>query len=250
VLPLAQEARKEIESLNRELQSVWQRDPIGRSSEINARRLAKEQDSARIYDRFAVPRDALATIRREALSRLTELERNRVFGIASSDIFSQFKASTDVGLQKIAPDVLSEFSSAYLRLGEESLPSRSQAALACRRVLKALADAVYAPRAEKVRGRDGSDRAVTDAQYRNRLVQAVEEASGLDAAGKLLISSIDQLIDLLKKLDDLSNKGLHDQITQRDAEFAVITTYLTCGRIIEVTNWTATAQASPYTRKP
>jgi hypothetical protein len=94
----------------------------------------------------------------------------------------------------------------------------AQVALSCRRFLTGLADALYPPRDEKVKGRN-----VNAAAYKNRLWAYVEERlDAFDAEKKLVLVALNDLGSRLDKIDDLANKGLHAEINFLDLDRLLI----------------------------
>jgi hypothetical protein len=81
----------------------------------------------------------------------------------------------------------------------------AQVALACRRVLERLADALYPPRTETVGGRQ-----VGKPQYRNRLWAYVDQQLTDSTTNKsLLHASLADIGNRIDSLENLANKGLH-----------------------------------------
>lgn len=81
----------------------------------------------------------------------------------------------------------------------------AQIALACRRVLERLADALYPPRTDTVGGRQ-----VGKAQYRNRLWAYVDQQLTDSTTNKsLLHASLADIGNRIDSLENLANKGLH-----------------------------------------
>ncbi|MDT6984484.1 hypothetical protein ACFSUJ_14570 [Streptomyces lusitanus] len=95
--------------------------------------------------------------------------------------------------------------------GHETAEELAHVSLSCRRFTEKLADCLYPPRDEKVNGRK-----VGQAEYRNRLWAYVAENVTSDTSRELLIANVEDLGKRIDKLDSLSNKGLHSDVSSSD----------------------------------
>lgn len=93
----------------------------------------------------------------------------------------------------------------------ETVEGLAHVSLSCRRFTEKLADCLYPPREEKVNGRK-----VGQAEYRNRLWAYVAENVISDTTRELLIANVEDLGKRIDKLDSLSNKGLHSDVSSSD----------------------------------
>lgn len=111
-------------------------------------------------------------------------------------------------LSDIAPQIPDMLYSAFQRFEHlETSEELAQASISCRRILEDLADAVYPPRKELVKGRK-----VTDKEYRNRLWAYISDC--LSSRDKeLLLSELDDVGRRVDKIDALANKGIHDKVS-------------------------------------
>lgn len=95
--------------------------------------------------------------------------------------------------------------------GHETAEELAHVSLSCRRFTEKLADCLYPPREEKVNGRK-----VGRAEYRNRLWAYVAENVTSDNMRQLLIANVEDLGKRIDRLDNLSNKGLHSDVSPSD----------------------------------
>ncbi|WP_030920987.1 hypothetical protein [Streptomyces sp. NRRL B-24720] len=93
----------------------------------------------------------------------------------------------------------------------ETAEGLAHVSLSCRRFTEKLADCLYPPSEEKVNGRK-----VGQAEYRNRLWAYVAENIISDTTRELLIANVEDLGKRIDKLDSLSNKGLHSDVSSSD----------------------------------
>ncbi len=101
-------------------------------------------------------------------------------------------------------------------------------------MLVAVADAVFPARDEPRVDGAGRKHPVNDGNYRNRLVAAVEDASPPGAQRRALAANISDFASRLDRLDELTSKGVHDQVTDSEVRHGVIHTYLIAGEVLEV----------------
>lgn len=95
--------------------------------------------------------------------------------------------------------------------GHETAEELAHVSLSCRRFTEKLADCLYPPCEEKVNGKK-----VGRAEYRNRLWAYIAENVTSDTTRELLIANIEDLGKRIDKLDSLSNKGLHSDVSSSD----------------------------------
>lgn len=173
-------------------------------------------------------------IRQRVHDYLTRVEQRLVFSQINTDIFGRYRQYVDSKLSVLAPDVLNKFSHAYERTATGDAEAYSQAAMMCRRVLKAVADIVYPGRSEKVTGKDGKLHSVTDQEYLNRLIQYLSESLESSTVRKAISSALEDLAKRLKTVNDLASKGDHSDISAAEVDLCVIQTYLLVGDILRV----------------
>ncbi|MEU6158791.1 hypothetical protein [Streptomyces sp. NPDC047130] len=93
----------------------------------------------------------------------------------------------------------------------ETAEELAHVSVSCRRFTEKLADCLYPPRKEKV-----NDRKVGQAEYRNRLWAYIAENVDSDTARQLLLANFEDLGKRIDRLDSLSNKGVHSDISSSD----------------------------------
>lgn len=162
----------------------------------------------------------------------TEAELNQ--GQWESPLFLRAQRYIDESLQTLAPEALLSFQGARDRLYDGGPEELSQALTSCRRMIKAIADALYPPTNEVITGDDGRDRTMSDDAYRNRLVQYVKDKVGKHKEGDVLQKLLDELGSRLNSLDSLASKGVHTDVSVREAETCVLWTYMLAGDLVRI----------------
>lgn len=214
----------------------------GSISEIEQRMDQLSQEAAGMGDiehRFALRSRVsldfavMERIRHLVFSLLSRWEREISFADASSRIFDRHRARVDRRLGAIAPELLDQFNAAYRRAVEGDAESRAQALTSCRRIIKALADHLYPPSPEPVVGSDGRQRDLGDNRYVSRLWQYASERLGeTSSEAKAFSATLKDLGARLDRIHDLTNKGVHADVSPAEMEFGVIQTFLIAGEFI------------------
>jgi hypothetical protein len=185
-------------------------------------------------NRRLVVRQVMGRVRNDTFSYLMQCETTLRLAAAGSRIFDRHRARVDQHLRAVAPDVLDKLNAAIERSTAEDEPeARAHALTSCRRVLVAVADHVFPPQSEAHIGKDGKPHEVGASEYRNRLAAAVE-ASGASTYGSALVTAIHEFAGRLDRLDELTQKGVHGEVTAAEVDFGVINTYMVAGEVLEL----------------
>jgi hypothetical protein len=174
----------------------------------------------------------LASLRNETFQYLMRCETTLRLSVTGERIFDRHRERVDRLLEAVAPEVLDMLNAAIRRSAEVDEPEpRAQALASCRRVLTAVADVVYPAQDEPYIDGSGKARDVGVGQYRNRIVAAVE-SSGATTHNRALAASLEDLANRLERIDQLTQKGVHEQPTVEDVDFGVVQTYLIAGEVL------------------
>ncbi|WP_157000490.1 hypothetical protein [Leucobacter komagatae] len=160
-------------------------------------------------------------------------------GQHDSSLFVRAQDYVNSALAKIAPDALEKFVAAQDRLYSGKPEDLAHALTSCRRMIKALADAVYPATGETLTDDAGIGRVMSDDLYRNRLIQYVKETIGKHGQGKVMQDALAALGNRLKSLDSLASKGVHDKVTAAEAETCIVWTYLLAADIVRLADGTS-----------
>jgi hypothetical protein len=105
-------------------------------------------------------------------------------------------------LKKKDSELPLQIESAAARLKESTTESYSQAAVTCRRMLKAYADAVYPPTASKLGSRD-----LDEAHYVNRIWQFIDDRAKHKQSRQLVQNTLESLGQRVDAIYEISFKG-------------------------------------------
>jgi len=164
------------------------------------------------------------------LRRLNIIISELTYGKIPRDIFKEFKDSVDKKLAKSNPEAITALNVAYESLGDSENPEKiAQVALACRRLIKHVADGLFPAKNERQKLSDGEEIEVTDDRVLNRLI------AHIDSIKPKNLSYLAQEIELLRELlhgEGSANQGIHDDISNSKARKLVLQTYVILGDII------------------
>jgi hypothetical protein len=95
-----------------------------------------------------------------------------------------------------------------------------------RRAMKAAADHFYPPVTDPVRCSDGRERTLGDDQYLNRLEEFIATALPASTSRDLLRSEFAFLAAFARRLNDISSKGVHTDVTGVEAKQGLVGLYM------------------------
>lgn len=176
----------------------------------------------------------LEKIRSSVHDFLLRTEAELEHGRSQPTIFDRVQTHINKGLSEYAPDALAEFVESTERLSSGETIHLSHALTSCRRMIKALADALYPATDEDIVGTDGVTRNMNDEKYKNRLNQYVKDKLGKHTSTTVVQKTIDSLSSKLTALDALSGKGVHAKVTRGEAETCVVQTYLIAAELLSI----------------
>ncbi len=182
----------------------------------------------------------LGRVRTRLARFLTETEAALEFGQAATGAFERVREVVDGMLAEIAPDALAKFKAAHDRATTGDPEAGSQALLSCRRILLSLADSLYPPTGQVIKGSDGNERIMSADKYRNRLWQFIAENVPHESARRLAQASMEEIGGRLDTVHDLASKGVHADVTSAEVDQCVVQTYLLAGDLLRLTGVTRT----------
>lgn len=183
-------------------------------------------------NRRVVANDIVASVRNDTFQYLMRCESTLRLSATGERIFDRHRERVDRLLEAVAPDVLDMLNAAIGRAAvDDDAEARVHALTSCRRVLTAVADVVFPARSELYVDVRGVEHEVGRGQYRNRILAALDTSSST-THGRALAASLDDFAVRLERLDELTQKGVHENPTAVDVDFGVIQTYLLAGEVL------------------
>ncbi|MEH3034405.1 MAG: hypothetical protein PGN07_10310 [Aeromicrobium erythreum] len=160
---------------------------------------------------------------------VNEKEVELRFGAAAEGAFGQVRAQVDAEVAELVPDAAVKLASAFENASSSNSEDWANAASTCRRLIKAVADALRPP------GPDVNGRKMGDDQYINRLVDWIVNSTDVGGTVKSVVTS--DLEHLGRRLDafaDAGHKGAHAEVSRYEASRFIAGTYLLIGDILQV----------------
>lgn len=151
------------------------------------------------------------------------------FGTAAEGAFDVIRGSVDAKIAELAPTAALKFASAFENAASDNSEDWANAASACRRLLKAVADQLQ-PAGPPFNGRP-----MTDDKYINRLIRWIEAQPSAGSTIKEVI--VADLADFGRRIDAFDNaghKGAHSETTRQEAARFITGTYLLIGDILNL----------------
>jgi hypothetical protein len=195
--------------------------------------------SAALYASNLAMRAQMVTVleraRHHAFTLLCQWERELTFAATQDDALSAVRTRVET---RLPADVLDMFNAAFRRMRDavsrdsatEATEELTQALTSCRRIMKATVDHVQP--ADAARPKSDNGHALTDEQYKNRLVEFLKanvESSSFRAA---LVKDGESLFERFSSIDSLASKAVHAQVALEEAEFCALHTYLLAGEVL------------------
>lgn len=173
-------------------------------------------------------------------TQLCAWERRLGASTAREGALAAHQDRVDEVLERDAPEVLAQFNAVFRRLEEAAQASLdratseelAQAVTTCRRILKAVVDAVQPVNPEKLTSATGH--ALNDATYKNRLFEFLKHATPSGTHGSALTSASQSLWERFEATDSLSSKGVHANVARDEAELCALNTYLVAGEVLRL----------------
>lgn len=226
----------------REILESYKRPPENLTP-IDTYFVAKDYDSAsaKLLPGLQALESVIERVKQMVHDFLVDTERQIESGQRRPHVFDRGREYIEQGLRTRAPEALERFQAAEESLYGGEPEDLAHALTSCRRMVKALADALYPATDEVITGEDGRERAMTDDAYRNRLLQFASERLG-GTHNDLVKETMRSLGARLQRLNELSSKGVHDEVNRLEAETCVMWTYLTAADILRIADGTAVTQ--------
>jgi hypothetical protein len=203
-------------------ESVWMRD------------MPDLQSRATMENRIQIDQEILGRVRHRTYVYLCDCEAKLTFSSTSGTVFDRHRRRVDRYLAELAPDALDKLNASYRRARDGEPESLSQALLSCRRVLESVADVVFPPQSEPNTDTKGNVHLVDRPHYKNRLDAFVDLAFLGETTNRTVHASFDDLDARIETLDKLTQKGVHDAVTQEEVDLCVVQTYLLTGEILSL----------------
>jgi len=155
-------------------------------------------------------------------------------GDAVESIFESSRKNVDSFIRSYCPKAAEKVIAINERMNEGATESLSSALTSCRRLLMEVADSLFPAQDEDWEDRTGATRKVGEEQYKNRLLAYLSDLVRSNGTFSLMESEIDHLASRLDNIYEKTCKGVHVDVSLKEARLAVIHTYLFIGEVAAV----------------
>lgn len=176
----------------------------------------------------------LARIKSRVFQYLSEVESEILHDEFNPEILEENQKVVFKWLSEFAPVIKEKINEVKKRISENSTESRSHAITSCRRILKDTADIVHPASNDIIKGKDGIERKMTDDKYLRRINQFILDKMEDKTRRNVIIANFDDFSKRLHKLNELSSKGVHDQVSIDEVRTCYIQTVLFITEVIKL----------------
>lgn len=166
-------------------------------------------------------------VRKDAYGKATKLYNKIVFSDIPQTAFDVLKVKIDDKLLDLDPELSEQLMLAFRGVTTNNSEEWSQALTTCRRLIEKLADNIYPPTDEKIKGR-----LLGKNQYINRIWAFMDKSIESKSDKELAKEHVDFIGNYLKSLHNKTHKGVHATITRYEAIKVVLHIYLIVGDIL------------------
>ncbi|ENV96331.1 hypothetical protein F937_00031 [Acinetobacter calcoaceticus ANC 3680] len=178
-------------------------------------------------------------IKKTAHFYLSELHNKLKFSGTVTTSFDLLKNAVDNRLLDLDPEIAEQLMLAFKAVSSDKKEEWSHALTTCRRLLESLADKLY-PASDLVIGK----RTFKQSQFVNRLWQFMNDSIESESNRDLAQTHVNFLGSWLEKTNKLTNKGVHDDVTQLEATKAVFHLYLMLADLLDYLDPSTASQSS------
>ncbi|UZX02479.1 hypothetical protein F8G81_07505 [Arthrobacter sp. CDRTa11] len=232
----------QIEANLAQLHSVYAEYSVtdkGSSYYAHEAAIAADKQQAKLLPMIQAHSEIVEHVRQDVHSYLLLTETNLHSGKPTSSVFERGLEYVRASLAERAPAALEKFSAAEASLAAGTPEDLSHALTSTRRMIKALADALYPATGETIVGVDKVERAMDDEAYRNRLIQFAKEKLGKRLQGKVMGDALASYGKRITNLDSMASKGVHSDVTAAEAEQCVIWSFMLAADLLRIADGTS-----------
>lgn len=158
----------------------------------------------------------------------SEIFNELKFSGTISTCFDVLKNAVDDRLLDLNPALAEQLMLTFKAISTDNKEEWSQSLTTCRRLLEGIADELFPATDEKLNGRP-----LGQTQYVNRLWAYMDKSIESNSNKELAKIHVDYLGSWIEKINKLTNKGVHADVTQIEATKTVFHVYLMISDLLE-----------------
>lgn len=161
------------------------------------------------------------------------------FGNVATTVFSEYRTRVENEFSKMSKENLLKLQAIEDKINSENPELYSQALTTCRRLFEGTAKELfekYFPEygEKKYKTKSGKEIDVSGEHYKNKLSAVIEKLEDKSPSKSMVGSNVIYLLDWIDNLTELQCKGVHHEVTRRDATRCIIQTYICLGDILSL----------------
>lgn len=172
--------------------------------------------------------DHISYIKKVSHTLLSSLHNELKFAGTVTSSFDLLKNAVDDRLLDLDPEIAEQLMLAFKSVSSDNKEEWSHALTTCRRLLESLANKLY-PANDLVIGK----RTFLAHQVVNRLWQFMNDSIASDSNRELAQMHVNYLGSWLEKANKITNKGVHDEVSQLEATKAIFHIYLMLADLLD-----------------
>lgn len=221
----AGEMEAEVQQLERSIQDMT--IPAGLDAFDAAAftdRYMKSKERLRL--RISAIQTILARIRTRCLNYAISLERQLEAQTKTDAFLHGIQTEVNNYFRSRSEDVFIKLQKASQLVSSNSVEDGSLLLTEVRRCIKAVADNLYPAAVEPVVCSDGKERRLDDERYLNRLEEFIAKEFPKGSSNELLEAELKMLIAFMRRLNDISSKGVHADVPPDEAKQGLVGLYM------------------------
>lgn len=225
--------------------------PVGMGEFDTAAFTDRYVERKRLYrQRIRANQTVIERIRTRCLNYASRVEKQLAAQAGNINFLSEVQSSVNNFFSVRCEDVYTKLMKAT-ELARSTQPEDQALLLtAVRRAIKAVADHFYPPGDEEVTCEDGKRRRMSNEQYLNRLEEFCKGLLTPSTADGMLKEELRYLSAFMRRLTDVASKGVHADVSSREAKQGLIGMYMFLSNLISRIETNKSNQASEVPSEP
>lgn len=174
----------------------------------------------------------LERIRTRCLNYATRIEHQLQTADRASDLMASVQNDVHNYYAERSQTAYEKLRKAASLIGSKEPEDHALLLTSIRRAVKAIADYHFPPHTNPVKCNDGVKRELGEEQYLNRLQEFCISQVSSSSSTKLLRAEMDYLSAFVRRLNDVASKGVHSEVTGREAKQGLLGLYLFASNLI------------------
>lgn len=213
----------------------------GDNAAIAMIRLAESvsQNTQKYVEKIAQNQNRLSKLKAQYYEYALKKQIELSFGNIAVNIIGRYRKQVDNYFTELSGETIIKLQAIEGKLDSDNSEMYSQALTTCRRLFECTATELFKKYYPDFEGKtyltkSGKEIDVSGDHYKNKLSAVIEHLEDKSTEKTLVGSTITYLLDWIDHLIQLQCKGVHSEVSKRDAERCIIQTYICLGDILSM----------------